>query len=268
MAQLLGANDGPAVERLNPLGTADILLVCEHASNRLPERLGTLGLPRDALEGHIAWDIGAGAVTDRLSDILDAQAILQRFSRLCYNCNRAADAPDVIPLEYRGRQIPGNAELAPEARQLRREAIYLPFEAAIERGLNTIGRRSPDGMLVAVQSFSPDMPGAADTEISLVHDEDTRLADALHAIFRHDDTYRVARGVPYSRADGATYTLRRHGVSRGLPNVVITIRNELIRDVAGQDLMARYLASTLRDAVAEVRRSRRLAPAHSGRQVG
>jgi predicted N-formylglutamate amidohydrolase len=254
---LLGINDGPASERLNPLGTSNILLICEHASNRLPERLGTLGLPRDALEGHIAWDIGAGVVTDRLSDLLDAQAILQRFSRLAYNCNRAADAPDVIPHAYRGRAIPGNAALSDEIYALRREAIYVPFEDAITRALNTISRRSPDAMLVCIQSFAGEMPGAGDAEIALIEDEDAGLANALQAIFRHDSTYRTVCDRPYNRDDGATYTLAHHATARRLPGVIISIRNELIASVTGQDRMARYLASTLREAVAVVAKSRR-----------
>ncbi len=257
VSALLGINDGPASERLNPLGGSNILLVCEHASNRLPERLGTLGLPRDALDGHIAWDIGAAPVTDRLSDLLDAQAVLQRFSRLAYNCNRGDDAPDVVPLHYRGRTIPGNASLDDAARAARREAIYLPFEQAIDRALNTISRRSPDAMLVSVQSFVPEMPGARDTEIALIEDEDRGLAHTLQQVFRHDGTYLSVRDEPYGRADGATHTLARHATARKLPGVIIAIRNTLIATPPGQDRMARYLASALREAVTTLVSKRR-----------
>ena len=43
----------------NPQGRSPILLICEHASNRLPARYGTLGLTSSELESHIAWDPGA-----------------------------------------------------------------------------------------------------------------------------------------------------------------------------------------------------------------
>lgn len=257
MAQLLGINDGPAVERLNPLGSADVLLVCEHASNRLPERLGTLGLPRDALEGHIAWDIGAAVVTDRMSDLLDAQAILQRFSRLAYNCNRAPDASDVVPHSYRGRAIPGNANLDIEALEMRREGIYVPFDGAIERALNTISRRSPNAAVVCIQSFSPEMPNARDIEIALIEDESSGLSDALRSVFLHDGTYKISMNEPYGKEDGATHTLNRHATRRRLPGVIISVRNELIATGAGQDRLSRYLASTLREACQSVTRVRR-----------
>ena len=35
------------------------LIICDHASNAIPPAYGTLGLPREALDRHIAYDIGA-----------------------------------------------------------------------------------------------------------------------------------------------------------------------------------------------------------------
>ena len=39
-----------------------LVLVCDHASNDIPEPYGTLGLPAEQLRRHIAYDIGAAAV--------------------------------------------------------------------------------------------------------------------------------------------------------------------------------------------------------------
>ena len=43
-ASLLTVADGGPVSVANPSGDSDILLVCEHASNRIPAALGKLGL--------------------------------------------------------------------------------------------------------------------------------------------------------------------------------------------------------------------------------
>ncbi|OYW79858.1 MAG: N-formylglutamate amidohydrolase, partial [Asticcacaulis sp. 32-58-5] len=38
-------------------GASDIVLLCEHASNHIPERYNGLGLTQADLQRHIAWDI-------------------------------------------------------------------------------------------------------------------------------------------------------------------------------------------------------------------
>ena len=43
------------------------LIICDHASNAIPPGYGALGLPRGALDRHIAYDIGAAEVTRALA---------------------------------------------------------------------------------------------------------------------------------------------------------------------------------------------------------
>ena len=45
---------------LNADATVPILLVCDHASRRIPRSLGTLGLDPVARRCHLAIDIGGG----------------------------------------------------------------------------------------------------------------------------------------------------------------------------------------------------------------
>ena len=77
---LLAADDPPPFEIVNPAGASAYLLVCDHASNRLPRSLGSLGLPDAELQRHIAWDIGAADVARHLATALDAALILQNYS--------------------------------------------------------------------------------------------------------------------------------------------------------------------------------------------
>ena len=85
------------------------MILCDHASNALPESYGTLGLPTAELKRHIAWDIGAAAVTRHLSAALDAPAVLTRVSRLLIDVNRGEDDPTLIMRLSDGAIIPGNA---------------------------------------------------------------------------------------------------------------------------------------------------------------
>ena len=57
---------------INQSGSSDWLLVCEHASNRIPSQLDNLGLSDGFLNRHIAYDIGAYEMTLALSKQLDA----------------------------------------------------------------------------------------------------------------------------------------------------------------------------------------------------
>ena len=63
------------------------LIICDHASNAIPQGYGTLGLPREALERHIAYDIGAAEVTRALAGLIGAPAVLSTYSRLLIDPN-------------------------------------------------------------------------------------------------------------------------------------------------------------------------------------
>ena len=55
---------------------AGILLICDHASNRIPNELGSLGIEAEVLGLHVAWDIGAAGVTRGLAARLGVPAVL------------------------------------------------------------------------------------------------------------------------------------------------------------------------------------------------
>ena len=96
---------------LRPQGAGRFVLFCDHASNTIPAELHALGLPASELARHIAWDIGAAGVTEVLSEIFDAPAILCNTSRLVIDCNRNLNAPDLIPEVSDGTVVPGNLHL-------------------------------------------------------------------------------------------------------------------------------------------------------------
>ena len=83
----------------------------------------------------------------------------------------------------------------------------------------------------------------------MLHDDDTRLADAMLAAAGRTTHYRVERNEPYGPLDGVTHTLILHGLSNGLRNVMIEVRNDLIADPAGQGVMASYLTRLLQQSL-------------------
>ena len=90
----------PAIpEKRRATGFGPILLLCDHASNFIPETFGSLGLDRDSLDDHIAWDSGAANVARHLADLLDCPALLTTASRLLIDCNRdPADGDSIVDI--------------------------------------------------------------------------------------------------------------------------------------------------------------------------
>ena len=234
--QLLTQADGPAVTVDRAEGSAPFVLVCEHASKVIPERLGDLGVRAETRSSHAAWDPGALAVAVRLSNMLDAPLVAQRFSRLVYDCNRPPESPTAMPVRSEIHDIPANAAMTADERQARIDEIYLPWRNTLAAVIEKHAAKHPAGLpvVVTVHSYTPVYHGVHRSgEIGILHDSDSRFADALLSIAGDSDR-DVRRNYPYGPVDGVTHTLVEHAQSRGLLNVMIEIRNDLIQTVAGQ----------------------------------
>ena len=253
--RILSGEEGDPVALENVSARGRIVLVCEHASRVLPKAFGTLGLSGEALQSHIAWDPGALAVSRLMAKRLDATLVFQRFSRLVYDCNRPPESPAAMPEKSEVFDIPGNAGLDGAAREARTQALYLPFRdglAALIKDRMAEGRAP---ILVTVHSFTPVYFGKPrDVEIGILHDTDARLADAMLSAAGSGGAYDVRRNEPYGPADGVTHTLKEHGLSNGLANVMIEVRNDLIGEEAGQAAVADYLAGLLLESLPAVER--------------
>jgi len=239
-----------AVEIVNESGRGPVILVCEHASNHIPAEWGNLGLDAAARESHAAWDPGAEALATLLSHALDAPLVAGRVSRLVYDCNRPPDDPSAMPAQTETVAVPGNAGLDAAARAARVRAVYAPFTDALA-GL--IARRRAQGApfaLVTVHSFSPTWFGVPrEVETGILHDDDTRLADAMLALTPSLPHRRIARNAPYGPEDGVTHTLRLHGLANDLPNVMLELRNDLLTTGPAREVIAAELLTMLRPAL-------------------
>ncbi|MGO6747590.1 N-formylglutamate amidohydrolase [Rhizobium ruizarguesonis] len=246
------AESSVAIE--NAAGLSDVVVVCEHASRLIPLKLGNLGLEPSALESHIAWDPGALDLARRLSSSLDACLYFQRFSRLVYDCNRPVEAASAMAEKSEVYDIPGNRNIAPAERQARIDEIYLPFRdglSALLESRSVSGRKS---IIVTIHSYTPVYFGKKrDVEIGILHDSDSRLADAILSEAQScGEKFLILRNQPYSPVDGVTHTLVEHAIGRGLPNVMIEVRNDLLMDSQRLLEVAAYLSSLIETAVKSV----------------
>ncbi len=239
-----------AVRVINPAGEGQFVLVCEHASNFIPAEFENLGLTGDALQSHIAWDSGALAVAGQMSARLDAPLIAPRVSRLVCDCNRPLEAQSSIVEESEIYEIPGNVGLSEAERQARADRFYMPFHETLAACLDRRLEEGRETAVVTVHSFTPVYHGVSrDMEIGIIHDVDERFAAALFEASSATSGWVVRRNEPYGPQDGVTFTLAAHAVSRGLPNVMLEIRSDLIATESQQQQMAELLSGYVAQAM-------------------
>ena len=248
----LARPDPEPVRVTNPDGRGRFVFTCDHASNWLPANYGTLGLAESELSLHIAWDPGALPVARRLALALDAPLVETRISRLVLDCNRALDAPDLIPAVSETTVIPGNGDISAADRQARIELCWHPFHDGVDRVIEGRQARGLETCLVSVHSFTPVYKGNhRPWHVGIIHDQDTRLSAPLIAALGARKGIVVGDNEPYSPADRVYFTLEKHARPRGIPCAMIEIRNDEIRDQPGQEKWAEMLAgifSTLEPA--------------------
>lgn len=230
-------------------GHSNFVIVVDHASPRIPRRLGDLGLPAAQLQRHIAWDIGALEVARRMAVALDAPLVAQNYSRLVIDCNRDPGVPSSIPLVGERLEIPGNLDLAPAARAARRAEIFEPYHDAIRGLLEERRAAGRTTFLVAQHSMTPVFLGERrEMHAAVLYNRDRRFAGLLLDGLRREAGLHVADNEPYFVSDETDYTIPRHGEARGLPHVEIEIRQDLVGDAAGQAEWAERLGRGLRAA--------------------
>jgi predicted N-formylglutamate amidohydrolase len=230
----------------NPEGRGPFVILCDHASNRIPEAYQSFGFAEDALQTHIAWDPGALAVARFLSAKLDAPLFWPDASRLIIDCNRAPDASSLIVTESEGRPVPANRVLSEQERSRRLDLIHAPYHDAIDGCLDRRRADRRPTALIAIHSFTPVYFGKARPwQVGILFDDDRRLAELVIGGLKADPALTVGINQPYSPADGVYYTLSRHSQPQGLPAAMIEIRNDEIGDKAGQLRWADRLAKSL-----------------------
>ena len=231
---------------LRPRGPSRFVLFCDHASNHVPEEFQNLGLPASELARHIAWDIGAAGVTEALSEIFEAPAILCNTSRLVIDCNRQLNDPGLIPEVSDGTAIPGNMHLAETAKVQRIERFFRPYHDAIESVLMEHEERGVASIVVSIHSMTASLAGNnRPWQIAVSSFLDRSLADPLLATLRQHGDIGVGDNEPYDLDPRVDYSVPHHALRRGLQHLQIEFRNDVIAGRWGQHQWALRFANAL-----------------------
>ena len=219
----------------------------------MPSRLGTLGVSEPDLSRHIAWDIGVAGLGRRLAERLDATFIAQRFSRLVIDCNRDPGRADAMPEVSDGSRVPGNAGLADDERTARIAQVFTPYHAAITAELDRRAARGLPTIVVALHSFTPVMAGfVRPWRLGVLHLGASPFSDTILARLRADpNAGEVGDNEPYAM-DGIDFTVPHHAIGRGLDYAELEVRQDLLADERGQDVVAELLARVLPRALQDL----------------
>ncbi|SDY21538.1 Predicted N-formylglutamate amidohydrolase [Lysobacter sp. yr284] len=233
----------PAGEVFNPAGAAPLVLVCEHASNRIPPGYADLGCSPRELARHIAVDIGAAELTRGLALHLDAPAVLCTTSRLFVDCNRAPFEADWIAPVSDGTAIPGNAGLSADGRHARAALVFEPFHALVGETVAAKRRAGIAPLLVAVHSYAASLDGVARPPVAVIWDRPEPAAQVVAALRR--EVAPVGDNAPYDGRRLHGYTVERHARPFGLRRLAIEVRQDLLGEDGGVAAWTRIVGDAI-----------------------
>ena len=234
---ILPAMNDPWVILGQPV-SGGILVVCDHASNHVPEEV-ELGIDPGLLSRHIAYDIGVTGVATFLVELSGCAAFLATNSRLVADLNRYAEDASAIPAASDGVDIPGNHIDAVERRE-RLDRYFHPYHAHLE---DLLHHHRP-ALILSIHSFTPrlesDPHGHRPWEVGILYNEYDAAANL--AIERLEgEGLVVGDQLPYS-GKLLNATMNRHAEANEIPYVGVEIRQDLIETSAGQERFAAILA--------------------------
>ena len=242
---LLAPDEPTPFAILNPDAIVPVLLVCDHASNRFPRSLGTMGLEYLDRVSHVALDIGASAVAEALADNLGATAVLCQYSRLIVDCNRNLIDESAFLNYGDGVEIPGNHSLQNHEKERRASEIYWPYHNAIKDQIVRLKKYGIDPVVISIHSFTPVINGNdREWEIGVLWDKDSVTAE-IFLTRLIESGYLVGDNKPYSGKDPEDFTIDFHAESAGLSHVGI----EICQDLINHDDGVERISNTLKEII-------------------
>lgn len=223
-----------------------ILIVADHASNRVPDDI-VLGIDPALMDEHIAIDIGVAGIAEHMARMPGTAAMLGNVSRLVCDTNRTEADPAAIPEASDGHPIPGNIGIDREARLAR---FHRPFHDR----LTTLLEDTPPALTLILHSYTPRLASKPDElrpwHCGLLYDNDDRGARLAQPLLEAEGLV-VGDQLPYS---GKVYNaaIERHVESAGRAYLYIEVRQDLIEDPAGHAEWAERLQRICRKVATQL----------------
>jgi predicted N-formylglutamate amidohydrolase len=189
--------------------SAELVLTCEHAGNRVPREHARLFRgARAVLASHRGWDPGALDLGLRMARRAGSRLHFCTWTRLLVEPNRSTHNPRIWSSYTRG--------LPREERQRILERYWRPHRRQVEAAFDAALRRAGSVLHVAVHSFTPVLDGQRrNADVGLLYDSRRRRERALAARWKAlvaelAPDLRVRMNYPYlGSSDGLTTAQRK-----------------------------------------------------------
>ncbi|MDA9904444.1 N-formylglutamate amidohydrolase [Hyphomicrobiales bacterium] len=242
------------INTLNENNESNFILICDHASNHIPIEYNALGLSKEILNTHIAYDIGVKEVALNISKFLNCPLVMTNFSRLLIDANRGVDDPTLIMKISDGSVIEGNKNISfqnkSDERKKRIKNFYKIYHKKISDIINTSINKKIFPAIVSIHSFTPLWKGKKRSiDLGILWDSDDRLPNIFfNYLNKNYKNMDIGNNIPYS-GRMKNDTLYTHGTSQGLANILIEIRQDLILDSKGQLNFSKIITKPLMDNI-------------------
>ena len=229
---------------------SNFIIICDHASNKIPSKFNNLGLSQDILNTHIAYDIGSKEVAIKLSNILDCPLVMTDYSRLLIDPNRGIDDPTLIMKISDNIKIKGNLRVKnfhdSDEKKDRIKNFYDLYHNKISELINSLEENNKSPSIISIHSFTPVWKNRKrNIDIGILWDNDDRLPRIFFDYFKKSHkNLIIGDNKPYS-GRLKNDTLYRHATIRGISNILIEIRQDLITEKKGQKFFANLISKPL-----------------------
>ena len=200
-----------------------ILFIADHASNYIPSSLNNLGLKKNQINSHIAYDVGVKELCIGLSNLLNSNYIIGEYSRLIIDLNRDISDPTLIPEIVDKKIIPKNVNLNENEKKNRISEFYNRYHDNIKRTI----KRDHITTLISLHSFNPIFKKKKRSiHFGILSNQDRRLSNYIIAEMKRREL-KVGDNEPY---DGNLIgdTMYKHGLKNNLHHTLIEVRNDLL----------------------------------------
>ncbi|TNE27776.1 MAG: hypothetical protein EP349_08700 [Alphaproteobacteria bacterium] len=241
----------------NPDADSRFVVICDHAGQSFPARLGQLGIRDEDRQKHITYDIGTEEVGLYLGEKLNAVTFIAHYSRLVADVNRDPFRFDFVPEVSDHIPVPGNKDMSAKELRARINEIYKPYQFALGDCLQSFLDRGDAPFLLSIHSFTPEMDGhKRPWEIGILWtDEDRAAPPMLDALRKNNPGLTIGDNAPYSLKlhGGRDYsnTVELQARARGIPSLVVEFRQDTVdtpeKAVKMADIFLESLLEVMRD---------------------
>ena len=200
-----------------------ILFIADHASNYIPSSLKDLGLKKNLLNSHIAYDLGVKELCINLANILKSKYIIGEYSRLIIDLNRDKSDPTLIPEIVDRTVIKKNIILNENDKKKRISNIYNRYHQKIK----TTIKHDNITILISLHSFNPIFKNKKrNIHFGILSNQDRRLSDYIITEMKQRKL-KIGDNEPY-KGNLIGDTMHKHGLKNNLHHTLIEIRNDLL----------------------------------------